>query len=248
MLAVGGYLAVSIWRDAPAPKPKAKPVVVAKPAQKAPPSPQVQRTAGPDLVPSMLMAQHGAGRAWHYSVSVQPQLWRDPELRYRVLDRGGEKVVDTQFLYAGGNMNFQLGTFAARHPSHANTRFPGFFLYPAYFDQPLDIGRRFAWEWPWQLPGGQIRPGRVKRFTAEVKEWTSLPAPKSIRAPMDQFPVARIEIRLSYVEDGVERASATETVWYAWRFLQVVKIVREGKTPDEAAHRVEANLIAHLYP
>jgi hypothetical protein len=99
MLAVGGYLAVSIWRDAPAPKPKAKPVVVAKPAQQAPPS-----------------------------------------------------------------------------------------------------------------------------------------------------PVARIEIRLSYVEDGVERASATETVWYAWRFLQVVKIVREGKTPDEAAHRVEANLIAHLYP
>jgi hypothetical protein len=253
LVAVGGYVGYRIWQDPPqiakpAQKPLAKPAPVARPAPapKAVPQPQPVSTGEP--VPNQLIAQYGAGRQWLYRVEVQPPLWRDATLRYRIDDRGGEKSVATHFLYAGGEMNFRLGTFAANHPSHANTRFPGFFMYAAYLDRPLNIGERFTWEWPWQLPDGQIRPGRVKRYAAEVKEWGNLAAPPSVKAPGDTFAVARIEIKLSYVEEGVERASASETVWYAWRFMQVVRIVREGNTPDEGARRIVAELVEHTYP
>ena len=37
-------------------------------------------------------------------------------------------------------MNFHLGTYAAGHPSHANTRFPGFFMYASYFPASLKKG------------------------------------------------------------------------------------------------------------
>ena len=38
-------------------------------------------------------------------------------------------AVFTEFDHAAGQMNFQLGTFAPNHPSHASMRFPGFFMY-----------------------------------------------------------------------------------------------------------------------
>lgn len=241
LVGVGGYLAVSLWRAKPAPPPP-KPVV-AKPAPK---KPGIVASEVPPA-PSQLIAEYGAGRSWRYKVEVEPRMWRDATLDYRVRDLKGAKVVDTDFRYAGGQMQFHLGTFAAGHPSHANTRFPGFFLYAAYLNRPLNVGERFTWEWPWQLPDGRLKPGRVKRYSAEVKEWTGLPAPKSLRAPADQLSVARIEIRLSYVEDGAERAAVNETVWYAWRYLQVVRIVREGRTPDESVHRIVADLVEHTY-
>jgi hypothetical protein len=112
----------------------------------------------------------------------------------------------------------------------------------------LHVGRSFTWEWPWQLPNGQVRPGRVKRYVAVVKEWGNIAAPPSVKAPMDTFAVARIDATLSYIEDGVERAVAVERFWYAPRFMQIVRIVREGKTPDEAAHRIVAELVEYAYP
>src|SRR6185436_14134370 len=97
MLAVGGYLAVSLWREKPALPPK--PPAVAKQTPPARPAP----------VPKQLMAQYGAGRRWHYRVSVEPAQWRDAMLIYRVADRDGIRAVDTEFTYKGGNMNFRLG-------------------------------------------------------------------------------------------------------------------------------------------
>jgi hypothetical protein len=254
MLAVGGYLAVSLWRYQP-PPPLPKPVVVAKkPAPAAKQAPVAKPAAEPrpvatgEPVPSQLITQHGAGRHWMYRVDVQPPLWRNATLRYRIDERGGEKAVATHFLYAGGEMNFSLGVLAANHPSHAQTRFPGFFLYAAYLDQPLEIGRRFTWQWPWQLPNGQVRAGRVKRYDAVVMEWGNLAAPPSVKAPNDMFAVVRIDAILSYVEDGVVRATAVERFWYAPRYMQIVRIVREGKTPDEAVHQIVAELVEHTYP
>lgn len=247
MAVVAVYLGWSIWRDEPAPKPKPRPPVVAKPpvvfeSQAAPPA-----IAG-DPVPSELIAQHGTGGHWMYRVTVEPPLWRDATLRYRIDERGGEKQVATHFLYAGGEMNFRLGTLAANHPSHANSRFPGFFLYAAYLDQPLHVGKSFTWEWPWQLPNGQIRAGRVKRYVAVVKEWGNISAPPSVKAPMNLFAVARIDTTLHYIEDGVQRAMAVERFWYAPRYMQIVRIVREGKTPDESVHSIVAELVEHAHP
>lgn len=257
LVAVGAYLGFRVWRDPAAPVAKSKvsppPVAVRQPA--APPSPrpapaarELRKVPADVPVPSKLIAMEGAGRAWRYRVTVEPPLWRDATLAYRVTDRGGEKLVDTDFRYDGGQMNFRLGTLVAGHPSHANVRFPGFFMYVAYLGEPLDEGRPVTWEWPWQLPGGQVRPGRVKRFVGQVAAWENLPMPPSAKAPMNMLNTARIEGTLLYIEDGQQRASAAETLWYAPRFMQIVKIVREGKTPDEGAHRIVAELVEHTYP
>ena len=248
MLAVGGYLAVSLWRDKPQLLPKLPavvPKVVPKPASQssAPFGGQVVPQPQPAPVPTQLMAQYGAGRRWHYRVSVEPALWSDAMLIYRVADKDGVRSVDTDFTYKGGNMSFRLGVFAAGHPSHANVRFPGFFMHAAYLDRPLAIGQRFTWEWPWQLPGGQVRAGRIKRYDAVVKEWQTLPAYPSVKAPGDTFVVARIEATLSYLEGGEQRARAHEVLWYSPRYLQVVKVIREGRTPDEGAHLIIAELV-----
>ena len=261
LVAASAYVGFRIWRDPPVivakPKPAPPPVAKAKVAPppiakaKVDPPPvaahELRKVPADISAPSQLIALHGNWRAWRYSVTVEPPLWRDATLAYRILDRGGEKLVDTDFRYAGGNMSFRLGTFAAGHPSHANTRFPGFFMYVAYLDEPLDVGRPVSFEWPWQLPGGQVRAGRVKRFVGLVKGWENLPMPPSAKAPMNTLSTARIEGTLLYIEDGQQRAAAAETIWYAWRFMQVVKIVREGTTPDEGVHRIVAELIEHTY-
>jgi len=231
-------------KPSPQPLAKAPAKAPAKPAVKvAPPPPTGDRP-----IPARVIAEHGAGRTWHYRVSVEPAVWRDATLTYRLIGRDSALQVDTHFRHAGGKMDFHLGTFAAGHPSHANTRFPGFFMHAAYLDRPLDVGTTFTWEWPWREPGGPVRAGRVKRWEGAVMEWENLPAPPSAKAPSDIFRVARIEAVLSYIEDGRVQAMAAETLWYAPRFMQVVKVVREGKTPDEAAHRIVAELVEHRYP
>jgi hypothetical protein len=246
MLAVGGYLALSLWRYQPPPPPP-KPVAVKKPAPVAKPAPRPQRVPTGEPIPSQLIAQHGTGRHWMYRVEVQPPLWRNATLRYRIDDRGGEKSVAAHFLYAGGEMNFNLGTLAANHPSHAYTRFPGFFLYVTYLNQPLEVGQQVTWEWPWQLPDGGVRTGRIKRYVGEVKEWGNLPAAPSVRAPGNTFSVARIEGSLLYLDQG-RHAVVAETLWYAPRFMQIVRIERRGKSPDEAAEHIIAELVEHTHP
>jgi hypothetical protein len=235
-----GFLTYSLMQDFAAPRSE-------KPASVIPQAPRTLVTEVPleRVVPSELLAAHGVGRAWRYRVTVEPALWNDATLVYAMLESDGAKVVNARFGHAAGQMSFQLGTFAAGHPSHANTRFPGFFMYAAYLDRPLELGRRYAWEWPWQLPGGEVRAGRVKRYVGEVVEWGSLPAPLSAEAPGNTFVTWRIDGTLSYIEDGTVRASASETLWYAPRYLQVVRVVREGKTPDEGAHRIVADLVEY---
>ena len=211
-----------------------KPPPVARPAPPAPKSaPPVAVAKSPAPVPQPPQA----GRSWRYQVTVEPALWRDATLTYRTVEMVNGLAVYTEFRHAGGQMNFQLGTFAPKHPSHANMRFPGFFMHAAYLDKPLEVGQRFTWEWPWQLPDGGVRAGRVKRYVGEVKEWENTPA------PIGTYVAARIETTLSYIEDGRVQASAKETLWYSPRFSQVVKVVREGKTPDEGTQRIVAELV-----
>lgn len=179
-----------------------------------------------------------AGRVWRYNVTLEPPQWRDAVLVYRTAAMQSGTAVYTEFRHAGGKMNFQLGMFAANHASHANVRFPGFFMHPAYLDKALEVGQRFAWEWPWQLPGGAVRAGRLKRYAGQVKGW------EQITTPAGAFIAARIDTALSYVEDGRVMAGATETIWYAPQAAQIVRVVREGATPDEAAKRIVAELAA----
>ncbi len=207
------------FKDKPAPKPAPRPA--AKPAL----SPPVA-AAGTSLE---------AGRTWRYGVVVEPPVWRDITLTYRTQREGENIGVLADFVHAGGKMNFNLGTFAAGHASHANTRFPGFFLHASYFPRTLKEGQRLSWGWPWQ----PVRAGRMKRYDATVARW------ENVQVPAGTYTAAVIEAELSYLDDGKVLARARETLWYVPKLSQVVKVLREGRTPDEASTRIVAELMEY---
>ena len=173
-----------------------------------------------------------AGRTWRYAVLVDPPVWRDITLTYRTQRETAGLGVLTDFVHAGGKMNFHLGTFAAGHPSHENTRFPGFFMYAAYLPQPLAAGQKISFGWHWQGKSAASE----KRFEGQVTGWEDL------QLPAGSLKAAKIEGTLTYREEGRIRAGARETFWYAPRVSQVAKIMREGRTPDEASARIVAEL------
>lgn len=203
-----------------------------KPATQVPPAPAVKPT--PSSIQARSAATSGieAGRSWRYAVVVDPPAWRDITLTYRTQREGNGIGVLTDFVHAGGKMNFHLGTFAAGHPSHANTRFPGFFMHPSYFSLPLQPGQKLSWGWAWQ----PVREGRVKRYEGRVVRV------EDVTVPAGTYRAAVIVAELSYVEDGQVRAQARETLWYAPAASQIVKAVREGRTPDEGSSRIVAEL------
>jgi len=188
------------------------------PAVKAPAS-----VAGPALE---------AGHSWRYTVAVEPPAWRDVTLTYRTQREGAGIGVLTDFVHAAGKMNFHLGSYAAGHSSHANTRFPGFFMHPSYFRQPLEAGQKLSWGWAWQ----PVREGRMKRYEGRVLRW------EDVTVPAGTYRAAVIEVDLYYVEGGQVRAQAKEMLWYAPQVAQLVKVVREGRTPDESSRRIVAEL------
>jgi hypothetical protein len=221
------------------------PVPLAPQRREAPPPGRVSAQPAPaapvppaGAVPGYPIYEPRPGVTWIYRVSVEPPAWQDAALTYRVLTERGATVVDTDFTHARGSMKFRLGTFQAGHPSHANTKFPGFFMYPSYFGKDLRVGQALAWEWPWQLQGGGVKAGRVKRFEGSVV------APEQYQGPV--FPMAsmlRIEGTLSYLDEGRVQAVARERLWYAGKAMQLVRIEREGRTPDEGATRIVAELV-----
>ena len=214
---------------APAPKPQAQ---VAKP-QPAPPQPQQQpqppKAAAQQPSPGMLEAGH----TWRYTVRVEPEVWKNVTLTYRTVAEAGGLGVRTEFQHAGGNSAFNLGTFAANHPSHSNTRFPGFFMYAAYLTHPLQPGQKISFGWPWQ--GGNGKPGRMKRFDGQVMGWDE------VELKAGKVRALRIMGNLSYI-DGSVQGRALETFWFAPAVAQIVKIEREGKVPDESVNRISAEL------
>ena len=172
-----------------------------------------------------------AGKAWRYAVTVRPEAWREVTLTYRTRQEGGALLVDTEFVHATGRSAFRLGTFAPGNPSHQNTRFPGFFFHAAYLPEEVKKGQAVSWGWPWQ--GGA---GRTKRWEARVAGWEQL------RVPAGMYRALRLEADLLYLEGGKVKARARETLWYAPEVAQVVKVVREGATPDEGLQHITAEL------
>src|SRR6185436_17520301 len=142
----------------------------------------------------------------------------------------------TVFRHAGGTMNFNLGSLRAGDGAHANTRFPGFFIHVAYSPWPLEPGQTFSWGWGWQPQ----RDGRLKRYEARVAGW------EKVEVPAGSYQALRIDATLKYIENNAVRASAKETIWLAPEARQIVKIVREGATPDEGSKRIVAELAGVL--
>ena len=84
-----------------------------------------------------------------------------------------------------------------------------------------------------------MRPGRIKRYEAEVQRW------EEVTVPAGTFRAALIVADLHYVDEGKARAKSRETLWYAPATGQLVKVVREGKAPDESSQRIVAELVSH---
>jgi hypothetical protein len=223
-----------IAREAQDKAPVAKPQAPPSAAKPLPPQPPVARSS-PPAAAVVAGSSIESGRSWRYAVVVEPPTWRDITLTYRTQREGTGTGVLTDFIYAGGKMNFHLGTYAAGHPSHANTRFPGFFMYASYFPPSLEKGQRLQWQWPWQ----PAREGRLKRYDGQVIRWENL------QVPAGTYRAAVIEANLDYVEGGSVQARVKETIWYAPAVSQVVKVIREGKSPDEASSRIVAELIEY---
>jgi hypothetical protein len=221
-------VAVEKLRDKPAsPAPRSPP-----PAAAARPSPPAGAAQGP--VPAKKPPAGLPTRSyWRYEVSVEPPIWTRATLSYLswVSQADGALKINADFQHSQGAMRFELGTFDAGHPSHANTRFPGFFLYPSYFELPLRIGQKLSWGWAWQ----PVAPGRMKRYEGRVVRM------EEVTVPAGKFRAAVIEADLQYIEAGQVRAQARETIWYVPE-VQIVKVVREGRTPDEASARIVAEL------
>lgn len=204
------------------------------------PAPQPQAKPQPKPPAQVAAAQRGRivlepGRSWRYAVKVEPEAWKDVTLTYRTVQEGGAIAVRTDFRHAGGQSAFNLGVFAAGHPSHGNTRFPGFFMYAAYLDLPLQVGQKVSFGWHWQGKS----PGSAKRFEGVV---TAL---EDVQLAGGVLPAARIEGTLTYHEDGQFRGGARETIWYAPKVGQVVKILRDGRVPDESVARISAELVEY---
>lgn len=175
------------------------------------------------------------GRSWRYSVKVEPEAWKDITLTYRTVQEGNALGVRTDFRHAGGQSAFNLGVFAPGHPSHASTRFPGFFMYASYLELPLQAGQKVSFSWHWQGKS----PGSVKRFEGVV---TGI---ENLQLAGGALSAARVEGTLSYREDGQFRAGARETFWFAPQVGQVVKIERQGRVPDENLARISAELVEY---
>jgi hypothetical protein len=213
----------------PPPKPQAQ---VAKPQPQAQLQPQPKPQAQPEKAAApAVVAPLEAGRSWRYAVKVEPEVWKNVVLTYRTAQEQGGLGVRTEFQHAGGKSAFHLGFFAANHPTHANTRFPGFFMYASYLKSPLAVGQAVEFSWPWQG-----KPGGTKRYQGTVRQWADVALPSgTLRA-------AEIDGQLSYIDQGKVVARAQETFWYAPRVAQVVKIERQGVVPDESLHRIVAEL------
>lgn len=212
----------------PQPRPQQKP----QPQPRATPQPAPQAKA-PDAPRGRIVLQ--AGRSWQYAVRVEPEAWKNITLTYRTVQEGNALGVQTDFRHAGGQSAFNLGVFAPGHPSHANTRFPGFFMYAAYLELPLQVGQKVAFGWHWQGKS----PGSMKRFQGMVT------AMEDVQLHAGALPAARIEGTLTYHEDGNFRGGARETFWFAPKVGQVVRILREGRVPDENLNRISAELVGY---
>ncbi len=221
-------VAVEQLRDKPAPQPAQAAEFAPAPPAKA----EAWRERQESLAPAPPLQPN---RIWRYAVLVDPPVWRDITLTYRTQQESGGLGVITDFVHAGGKSNFHLGIFAAGHPSHANTRFPGFFMFAAYLKGPLRVGDPVVFSWPWQGKSA----ASVKRFEGIVNSLDE------VQVPAGKLRAARIEGTLSYLEDGQFRERTHLLFWYAPSVSQVIKIQRFGITSDERSRQIDAELVEY---
>jgi hypothetical protein len=208
---------------------------------------RVYPTIKPLALPHVLPVPVNAG--WTYDVFSGPTWQKSGKLHYQALayptqgpDHGKPGVTMSWIPNGGQTSSWFIGIVEADHASHANTRFPGFFMHPAYFPQTLAPGARLLWEFPWQGGDARRKGERVRRYDMKVIGW------EHMSLPAGEFDAVRMEGSLRYVDADSIKAEVAYTLWYAPRARQIVRLRWIGRAPDEANAEMIAELVAHRVP
>ena len=185
-----------------------------------------------------------ANATWAYDISFGPQWGKAGQLLYQTMPQAqGQVGANMTWVPTGAQATtWFLGIVEAKHPSHANTRFPGFFMHAAYLPAQLQTGSKLQWEFPWQGGDAARQAGRVRRYEMAVAGW------ERVRVPAGEFEAARLEGTLRYVEGEAVRAEVRYRLWYSPRVKQVVRLVWIGRAPDESGTEMIAELAAYRAP
>ncbi len=185
-----------------------------------------------------------ANATWTYDVSFGPAWQKTGQLHYQTqTSEQGKLGARMSWTPNGGQTaNWFLGIVDANHASHANTRFPGFFMHPAYFPQTLAPGSHLLWEFPWQGGDARRQGERVRRYDMKIVAW------ERVALPAGEFDAVRMEGKLLYVESESVKAEVAYALWYAPRAKQVVRLRWIGRAPDESSGEMIAELAAYRVP
>ena len=193
-----------------------------------------------------------ANGAWAYKVFFAPAWTSRGQLAYQTRAQtraaaGAESMppeADMSWRPDGGPVNnWFFGTVAAHHPSHANTRFPGFFMHAAYLPESLTPGQTLTWDFPWQGGNASLASGeRVRRFEFKVAGW------EKVKVEAGEFDAARLDGTLRYVEKGSLKAEVQYSLWYAPAARQTVRMRWMGRAPDEGSGEMIAELASFRLP
>jgi hypothetical protein len=108
-------------------------------------------------------------------------------------------------------------------------------MYAAYLKPPFAVGTPVVFGWPWQAGAG-----RMKRFDGQVVAW------ENIQVEAGTYRAVKIDGWLRYLEaDGSQFTRVALVFWFAPKIGQVVKIVLEGKPPDENLNLIVAELVEY---
>jgi hypothetical protein len=243
-------LASGLLGEAPAPPAPSK-QKAPRAAPQPPPKPATAGASDPKraypaiaVPPAPHVPALPANATWTYDVFFGPAWQKTGQLHYRTqTSEQGKLGARMSWTPNGGQTsNWFLGIFNADHASHANTRFPGFFMHPAYFPQTLAPGSRLLWEFPWQGGDALRQDGRVRRYDMRVVAW------ERVALPAGEFDAVRMEGKLLYVESESVKAEVAYALWYAPRAKQVVRLRWIGRAPDESSAEMIAELAAYHGP
>ncbi len=183
---------------------------------------------------------------WTYKVFFGPSWEATGQLSYRTRPGAANAPPESEMSWQpnGGQAHtWNFGTVAANHPSHGNTRFPGFFMHAAYLPETLATGTTLQWNFPWQGGNASLPPAeRVRRYAFKVAGW------ERVKVVGGEFDAARLEGKLSYLEKDAVRAEVEYTLWYAPAARQVVRLRWMGRAPDEGSAQMIAELAALSLP
>jgi hypothetical protein len=234
---------------APVPKRPANAgaTTVAKPPVTSPGDPQRAYATLAAPGGSQVVAVPVDGR-WAYDVFFGPAWLKSGQLRYsthRKVDpsakAGAQDKVGSNMSWTpngGQSTSWYFGIVEADHPSHANTRLPGFFMHTAYLPQSMQAGNRLLWEFPWQGGGS----GQVRRFDMRVVGW------EAVKVPAGEFQAVHLDGKLQYVDKDAVKAEVRYAIWYAARAKQVVRMLWLGRSPDESSSEMIAELASFNAP